>query len=138
MVLNSMHWSKISYLQTFVPCYLIIGPSQFVFFQVILISRWISLRCYSRHSKQSTKINLRQLSNQESKLFTIIKYVFLIILYLNQCKTMHKWGSKKGKFEAVQGHFCCEVVIDIYVFHQTGDTKTIVENRIVSRIYLST
>ena len=57
----------------------------------------------------------------------------LIILYLKQRKTMHKCGSKKGKFE-----ICSEMVIHIYVFHHTGDTKTIVENRIVSRIYLST
>lgn len=136
MVLNSMQWSKISYLHTFFPCYLIIGPSQIVFFQVILISCWISLRCYSRHSIQSTKINL---SNETiKKLFTIIQYVFLIILYLKQCKTMHKCGSKKGKFEAVQGHFCCEVAIHIYVFHHTGETKTIAENTIVSGIHLST
>lgn len=27
------------------------------------------------------------------KLFIIIQYVFLIVLYLKQCKTMHKCGS---------------------------------------------
>ena len=61
--------------------------------------------------------------------------LFYILTNVRPCTNL---GSKKGKFEAVSGHFCCEVVIHIYVFHQTGDTKTIVENRIVSRIYLST
>lgn len=109
MLLKQMRWSKISYLGTFFPCYLIIGPSQLVFFQVILISCWISLRCYSTHSIHLDKINLRQLNNQ-AIIYTNSIFYYSLFYILNNLKTMHYVIIRRESLK-LQQHFCCKVVV---------------------------